>query len=58
MTGDWACSVKILRRVDHVVVLKDINLTHVANIDSILPDTSYGRSDRRDSLTPCQLENI
>ena len=63
MTGDWAGSVQILRRVDiegsevPVVVLNDINLIVkiVDNIDSLSPDISLGSCDRRASPTPCRL---
>ena len=57
MTGDWASSVQILRRVDvcevPVVVLNDINLIVkiVDDVDSFPPDTSLGSCDRRASPT-------
>ena len=63
MTGDWASSVQILRRVDvcevPVVVLNDINLIVkiVDDIDSLSPDTSLGSCDRRASPTPCRLRD-
>ena len=48
MTGDWACFVQVLRRVDvegsevPVVVLNDINLMVKSfdYVDSLLPHTS------------------
>ena len=63
MTGDWAGSVQILRRVDvegsevPVVVLNDINLIVKIfdDVDSFSPDTSVGSCDRRASPTPCRL---
>ena len=61
MTGDWAGSVQILRRVGFpevsVVVLNEINLLVKIfdDIDSLLPDTSDGICSRRASLTPCRL---
>ena len=65
MTGDWAGSVQILRRVDvegsevPVVVLNDINLLVKIfdDTDSLLPDKTAKICSRKASLTPCQLEN-
>ena len=61
MTGDWASSVQILRRVDvcevPVVVLNNFNLIEkiVDDVDSFSPDTSLGSCDRRANLTPRRL---
>ena len=63
MTGDWAGSVHIFRRLDiegsevPVVVLNDINLILKIfdDIDSLLPDTSERNCSKRGSPTPCQL---
>ena len=63
MTGDWAGTVQILRRVNvkgsevPVVVLNDINLIVKIfdNVDSLLPDKTGGNCNRSDSPTPCRL---
>ena len=63
MTGDWAGSVQILRKVVDcevpVVVLNNINLIVkiVDDVDSFSPDTSLGSCDRRASPTPCRLRD-
>ena len=63
MTGDWAGTVQVLRRVDvegsevPVVVLNDIQLIVkiFVDVDSLLPDTSDGICSRRSNPTPCRL---
>ena len=64
MTGDWAGTVQILRRVDvegsevPVVVLNDIIVKIFVDVDSLLPDKTDGICCRTDSPTPCQLGEL